>query len=237
MRVQVDAISGGEDYTINFNDVIDNKAGNYHIALKEISYVFGFYNISSSRGNNLAEYSTGTTKKTVVLPDGYYNIDTYFAEIHDQMRIKEKKDKDNIKLHKYTFNGKVSIRVSEKYIFNITPSNKELLGFNNPIDISSTGTSDKPINFNPFTNLYIHVQEINRTKNYVNGQYSDVIKYIPLTRSSFGETISNVYIKPLYIPLLNTTINSLHITITSTDNKIISFNGMPISYVFDIKQF
>ena len=40
MRVQVDAISGGEDYTINFQDVIDNRTCNYHIALKEIWYVW-----------------------------------------------------------------------------------------------------------------------------------------------------------------------------------------------------
>jgi hypothetical protein len=88
MRVQVDAISGGEDYTINFKDVIDNRACNYHIALKEISYVVGYYNISSKLGNNLAEYSNGTVTKTVKLPDGFYTIDTYFAEIHDQMKIK-----------------------------------------------------------------------------------------------------------------------------------------------------
>ena len=234
MRVQVDAISGGEDYTINFQDVIDNRTCNYHIALKEISYVVGYYNISSKLGNNLAEYSNGTVTKTVKLPDGFYTIDTYFAEIHDQMKIKG----DNpvyIKLQKWTFNGKIVIRVSEKYTFNITSSNKELLGFNDTDKITLAGTSDKPMNFTPFTNLYVHVQEINRTKNYVNGQYSDVIKSLPVTNSSFGETVSNTT-SSLYIPLLNTTINSLHITITDIDNKIINFNGMPISYVFDIKQ-
>ena len=233
MRVQVD---GGEDCTITFQDVIDNRACNYYIALKEIWYVIGYYNISSKLGNNLAEYSNGAVTKTVKLPDGLYTIDSYFSEIHDQMKSKSDKDKPaNIKLQKWAFNGKIVIRVSEKYTFNITSSNKELLGFNDTDTITLAGTSDKPINFNPFVNLYIHVQEINRTKNYVNGQYSDVIKCLPLTKSSFGETVSNTT-SSLYIPLLNTTINSLHITVTDIDNKIINFHGMPISYVFDIKQ-
>jgi hypothetical protein len=236
MRVQVDAISGGEDYTIDFKDIIDNRDCNYHIALKEITYVVGYFNISRSIGNNLAEYFNGTTRKTVVLPDGYYNVDTYFSEIFDQMKIKGDKPV-NLKYQKWTFNGKVVIRVLDKYTFNITSSNKNLLGFNNPVNITLVGTSDKPVNFAPFSNLCIHVQEINKTKNYVKGQYSDVISYLPLTKSAFGETVSSVFGEPLYIPLQKTTISSLHITVTDINNNIVSFNGMPISYLFDIKNF
>ena len=75
-----------EDITITVPNSIDNREGNKSIAIREFSYVVGYYNIAAAFENNVVHMNTGTELKKVVIDDGLYNIDQYFKEFTAKLR-------------------------------------------------------------------------------------------------------------------------------------------------------
>ena len=52
-----------------------------------------------------------------------------------------------------------------------------------------------------------------------------------VTRSIFGTLVQYKFDQPYYIPLENTTINSLELTTTDKNNNIIDFHTMPACFI------
>jgi hypothetical protein len=222
-----------EDITLPLDNIIDNSKGCYQIALTEVSFYVGYYNISEKMGNNKFQYDNGGTIRNGTVDDGLYDVDTYFTEIKRKMSALGDKP-DNVNFETRNQNAKIIITVSGGYTFDIIPSNQELLGFSSPKVIEKREVSDKAVNFLKFKNLYIHLDQINVEGNYFNSQYSDVLKVIPVTTNTFGESVLHRFKVPTYLKLNNIYINKMRMTITDEKNRIINFNNQPITYQLHI---
>jgi hypothetical protein len=67
------------------------------------------------------------------------------------------------------------VQVTPPYTFSIIQPNMDLLGFNSTQIISTSATSDNPVNFLPHKMLYAHLKQIKNNFNYFNGNKSDVL--------------------------------------------------------------
>jgi hypothetical protein len=106
------------------------------------------------------------------------------------------------------------IQVTPPYTFSIIQPNMDLLGFNSTQIISTSATSDNPINFLPHKMLYVHLKQIKNNFNYSNGNKSDVLARISITEDNFGTLVQHKFERPYVNILDNTTISSLELTIT-----------------------
>lgn len=218
-----------ENITLYLDNLIDNTKGCYKIALMEVSFCVGYYNISEKIGNNAFQYFNGSTTKYMKIVDGLYNVDLYFSEI--KRKISADKDKpENINFETIDQTGKIILSVSDGYAFHIIGSNQDLLGFSKPTEIKGRIESDRSVNFSKFKNLFINLEQINRERNYLNNHYSNVLKVIPVTANNFGESVVHRFEVPTYHGLINTHIHQLHLSITNEDNQLVNFNDQPITY-------
>jgi len=222
-----------EDIFLQLHHTIDNTKSCYQVALLEVSFNIGYYNVSQEMGNNAFQYFNGSTTKYMKIVDGLYNVDSYFSEI--KRKISGVGDKpDNINYETVDQNGRIILSVSGGYAFHIIGSNQDMLGFSKPTEIKGRIESDRPVSFFKFKNLYIHVDQINRERNYLNNQYNNLLKVIPVTSNNFGESVVHRFEVPRYLRLINGYIHQLHLTITDENNQLINFNDQPITYQLHI---
>ena len=95
-----------------------------------------------------------------------YNISQYFTEILKE-RFQNIQDV-SLRYEKISHNGKIRfepLRVKQNK-FTITDENKDLLGFNAPKQIHRNTTSHKSAHILKYSNLYVHVDQINIIKWY-----------------------------------------------------------------------
>ena len=63
---------------------------------------------------------------------------------------------------------------------------------------------------------------------------SDILARVPGKNDEFGTLVQYKFDRPYYIPLENTTINNLELTITDENNNIIDFHTMLLFYAFEM---
>ena len=90
MIITVDSVSfcntKSEEITITVPNSIGNRERSKSIAIREFSYVVGYYNIATTFEKNVVHMNTGTELKKAVIDDGLYNIDQYFKEFTIKLR-------------------------------------------------------------------------------------------------------------------------------------------------------
>ena len=221
----------GENIKVDLQRVLDNTIDKYTITPVEISYYVGYHNLTSI--NNSFRYLSGPATFTNSLPEGLYSISSYFDAIKDSITA----DGNNSSKINYTLNnnnGTITIQASPPYTFSITQSNMDLLGFTSTQTISTSATSNKPINFFPHKMLYVHLKQIKNNYNYYNGNKSDILARVPVTRDGFGTLVQHKFDRPYVNILDNTTISCLEFTITDENDDIIDFHNMPVFYTLEI---
>ena len=82
--------------------------------------------------------------------------------------------------------------------------------------------------------LCVHLKQIKNNHNYFNGFKTDIL--VPATNDEFGTLVQYKVDSPYSIPLANTTINCLELSITDKNNKIIDSHGMLIYYALEISK-
>jgi hypothetical protein len=204
----------GENIKVDLQHVIDNTCDKYCVTPIEISYYAGYFNINET--NSAYRYSNGVSTFNATIAEGLYSVDTYFQAIKSAILIP-----DNINYSLNVNNGTVTISVVAPYTFSIIQANRELLGFDSLQTITSSATSDNPINFLPNKMLYFHLKQIKNKNNYFNGNNSDILARLPLTSANFGTLVQYRFDRPYSIVLDNSTITSLELTITDENNNII----------------
>jgi hypothetical protein len=229
----------GENIKVDLQHVLDNTCDKYSVTPVEISYYVGYYNLSSSAltgSNNTYRYSNGTATFNNALPEGLYSVSSYFDAIKRNITANGN-NSANINYAVNSDNGTITIQVTPPYTFSIIQPNMDLLGFNSTQIISTSATSDNPINFFPHKMLYVHLRQIKNNFNYYNGNKSDILARIPITEDNFGTLVQHKFDRPYVNILDNTTISSLELTLTDEDNNIIDFHGMPVFYTLEINKF
>ena len=191
--------------------------------------------VSLALGNNHAVYSDGKITNNVFLPGGLYTLQQYFDVIKNAITTVGG-DASYINYYYSSYNGKITIFATAPYTFSIIDSNKDLLGFRDTIVITKNAISKRAVNFLPHKMLYVHLKQIKNNHNYFNGNRTDILAKLPATNDEFGTLVQYKVDLPYFIPLENTTINSLELSITDENNNIIDFHGMPIYYTLEISK-
>ena len=91
-------------------------------------------------------------------------------------------------------NGIVTMTVPLKYEINLSDELKSTFGFQNLVDWLGPGTyiGNKTVNRATMKSLYIYLNEINTTKNFLNGMPTNVIQIIPISNKSFGQVVPSI---------------------------------------------
>ena len=199
---------------------IDNCNGNMKVGIKSITFWFGLYNIKQEE---VIQYHK-TVKRTRIIEPGYYSFNQ-LSGILTNMGA-------NIKINKA--NGKITLIIPPGEYLLISDSIKSMLGLESK-DIYDEGTfvSEKPVNFVPTTSLYIHLEQINTTENFINGRPSTLLGVLPIPAKAFGEAITINFQHPEFRNLEAGTISELKLQVRDDNNKTINNNNFPINILLE----
>ena len=138
--------------TINLQQYIDNKYGTKRIGLKSFTYTIGWYNL-------IDEYIQKETDRPIRLASGLYS----FQQIADIFQS------NNITLSANETNGKVLLTTPVD--LKISKGLKEMLGLRNKRRLNANQTYEGgiPLNFAPYKQLYVHLEQINSANNFFDG--------------------------------------------------------------------
>lgn len=205
---------------IKLQDIINNKCGKKKIGLKSLTYTIGWYNVIDE--NIKIKTSDGAQRK-YDFEDGYYSL---------QNIINELKNLD-ITLTVNMQNGFATVE-SENEI-NISPGLSKMLGIDNKKWIrGDVHTGEKSVDFAPYKQLYIYLDQINTTFNYFNGVPSRILGIVPVENRNFGDIVHKEFIKPLYKQLSGGDISELSVSVCDEKGDKINNHEFPISCELEI---
>ena len=204
------------DKTINLQQYIDNRDGNKRIGLKSITYGVGWYNV-------VDEYLQKTGERPHKIIDGYYS----FQQIADLFQS------NNITLSVNETNGIASLITPDE--LKISKGLKQMLGFGNKrkFAVNETHYGERAVDFAVYKSLYVHLDQLNTSNNYLDGMPSTVLAVVPVENKEFGEITTVRFEHPEYKCLVNDAIAELKLEIRDeNNNKVI--NHLPINCVLEI---
>ena len=204
------------DKTINLEQYINNRNGNKRIGLKFIRYSIGWYNV-----NHGFIRKTGEAQQRLV--DGYYS----FRQIADEFQ------KENIALSVNEANGIASLNTPTEV--KVSKDLGNMLGFSNKrkFEPNELHNGNKFVDFAIHKSLYIHLEQVSTSHNYLDGKPSTLLAVIPVENKEFGEIITVRFERPEYKCLVNDVITELKLEIRDeNNNKII--NHLPINCVLEV---
>ena len=203
--------------TINLQQYIDNKCGIKRIGLKSFTYTIGWYNL-------VDEYIQKTDESLKKITNGYYS----FQQIADIFQS------NNITLSVNGTNGIASLITPNE--LKISKGLRQILGFGNKrrFAVNETHYGEKTIDFAPFKQLYVHLEQINSAYNFFDGAPSNILAVVPIENKSFGDIVHTHFSNPEYKQLTHGDISELSISVCDENGQKINNNGFPISCVLEI---
>ena len=206
------------DNTINLQQYIDNRDGCKRVGLKSFTYTLGWYNINDES----IKINGG---KPFQIPPGYYS----FQQLVNVF------ERNKISLRVNKVNGKVILNTPREV--KISKGLKDMLGFewNRRFNINEPIESVKTLDMTVIKSLYIHLDQLNSSYNYLDGSPSRVLAVIPIMNKQFGDIISVRFEHPEFKHLTHGTIPELKLEMKDVNNKIIDNHGYINSAVLEIK--
>ena len=112
-----------------------------------------------------------------------------------------------------------------------------MLGFewNRRFNLNEPIESVKTLDMTVIKSLYIHLDQLNSSYNYLDGSPSRVLAVIPIMNKQFGDIISVRFEHPEFKHLTHGTIPELKLEMKDVNNKIIDNHGYINSAVLEIK--
>ena len=203
------------DKTINLQQYIDNRDGNKRIGLKFIRYSIGWYNING--------FFKKDGEKSHKIEKGYYSFQQIAAEFQ----------KENIVLSVNETNGIASLNTPKE--LKVNKELRHMLGFKNIrlFEPNKLHYGNTFVDFAIYKSLYIHLEQVSTSYNYLDGAPSTLLTVIPVENKEFGDNITVRFEHPEYKRLVNGDITELKLEIRDeNNNKII--NHLPINCVLEI---
>lgn len=203
--------------TINLQQYIDNKYGIKRIGLKSFTYTIGWYNL-------IDEYIQKETDRSIRLASGLYG----FQQIADIFQS------NDITLSVNETNGIVLL--TSPVDLKISKGLKEMLGLGNKrrLNANQTYEGEIPLNFAPYKQLYVHLEQINSAYNFFDGAPSNILGVVSVENKSFGDIVHTHFSNPEYKQLAHGDISELSISVCDENGQKINNNGLPINCVLEI---
>lgn len=198
--------------TIISQQYIDNKCGNKRIGLKSFTYTMGWYNL-------VDEYIHKNK-----ITNGYYS----FQQIEDIF------ESNNITLSVNETNGIASLITPDE--LRISKGLRLILGFKNKKIFSANEThyGERTIDFAPYKQLYVHLEQINSAYNFFDGAPSNILGVVSVENKAFGDIVHTHFSNPEYKQLAHGEFSELSISVCDENGQKINNNGFPISCVLEI---
>ena len=200
---------------IDFRDPIECVS---MIALKEISFVVSYYNVSEALDNNKVSFMINGSSFSDKVPDGLYNYKTYLDALH---KIMGPGNGLNVEPHKP--DGQLVLSLSRD---SVVETFKDSV-FGGPVDRSDPVLSKAK--FLQPIELYVHCQQISRDT-YYNGTHTDLLAIVPLTGAKFGDLVTYTFSEPLFEKLSGSTIHRLDLIIKDHNGTPINFHDYYIRF-------
>jgi hypothetical protein len=204
------------DKPINLQRCIDNREGNKKVGLKSFTYTIGWHNL-------IDEHFQKGTDKSIRLSPGFYS----FQQISDKFQ------EHGISLTVNEANGIVFL--TSPVDLKISKGLKEMLGLGNKrrFNANQTYEGETPVDFAPYKQLYVYLNQINSYYNFFDGAPSNILCVVPVENKSFGDIVTH-FSNPKYKQLSNGDITELNISVCDENGKKINNNGLPISCELEI---
>ena len=203
--------------TINLQQYIDNKYGIKRIGLKSFTYTIGWYNL-------IDEYIQKETDRPIRLASGLYS----FKQIADIFQS------NNITVSVNETSGIVLLTTPVD--LKISKGLKEMLGLRNKrrLNANQTYEGEIPLNFAPYKQLYVHLEQINSAYNFFDGAPCNILGVVSVENKSFGDIVHTHFSNPEYKQLAHGDISELSISVCDKNGQKINNNGLPINCVLEI---
>ena len=206
------------DNTVNLQQYIDNREGNKRVGLKSFTYTLGWYNV-------VDEYVQKTGQRPHRIEDGYYS----FQQIADILSTL------NITLTVNENNGIASLTTDNE--LKMSKGLKLMLGLGNKrkFEANTTHVGNKCLDFATVKSLYIHLEQLNTSKNYFNGAPSTILAVVPIQNKEYGDIVSARFEHPELKQLSNGAITEFEITVRDENGGKINNRGLSMSVVLEIQ--
>lgn len=213
----MDHIISNIDKTINLQQYIDNKCGSKRIGLKSFTYSIGWHNL-------IDEYIQKTDESLNKITNGYYS----FQQIADIFQS------NNIILSVNETNGIASLITPDE--LKISKGLRQILGFGSKrrFAVNETHYGERTIDFAPYKQLYVHLEQINSAYNFFDGAPSNILGVVSVENKSFGDIVHTHFSNPEYKQLAHGDISELSISVCDENGHKINNNGLPISCALEI---
>ncbi len=192
------------------------------IALKEISFVVGFHNISDQKGNNKIRYSTADGDFEDKIPDGLYNLKMFEQAI-------QKLIDTPINIVPNRSNGTVTAMLLEGGLALSFQDLSGSLGIVSPLRAGSEVRGGQCKLLDP-TQLFIHCAQVNKESNWYNGCPCDILDVIPCTNAQYGDLVTHRFESPLFKPLSRGPLNQIGLSIKDDHGHVVNFHGHYIRF-------
>ena len=113
---------------------------------------------------------------------------------------------------------------------------RQILGFGNKrrFAVNETHYDERTIDFAPYKQLYVHLEQINNAYNFFDGAPSNIFGDVSVENKSFGDIVHTHFSNPEYKQLAHGDISQLSINVCDANGQKINNNGLPISCVLEI---
>ena len=207
---------------------IDNRRNNLRVGLRSITYTVGWFNVGE---NQEFRYRVSNDIQIKQIPPGLYGITDLQELLHDFTN-------KTIVLDANRANGLVYLTVPEGVEILFTDQLLSRLGLDDGLNgewlTSGEYLGDRPVNFTNVKNLYVHLEQINSSSNFVDGAPSNLPTTIGVSGYKFGDIQTFRVPSTEFKRLQNGTIDELKTTIKDINNNKIN-TSLPISVTLEIK--
>jgi hypothetical protein len=229
---RLDVLTNLDGGPVQIQTPIANPNQDLYVGLCEFTYTTGWVNISAALGNNqfAVRPSAAGTATTWTVPDGYYSVDTL------KETIQEKLPGFSVTTNNAT--GRVRLTLSDaNYQLNLM-STASMWGFATPtwLGPATTYTADTSPTFFTKRNLFVTLEEINKTDNTLNGYVCAVLRHIPVTGEMYGEARTISFTNVQYRRLHGESIKELTLRVLDDTKTDISSLCKPFSATLHIKK-
>jgi len=208
--------------------IVLDETKQYELGLKYLATYYGFPNIITGVNDSFTYWTTTPPDlpswKTIVLPQGSYELSKINEAIQLQMKLNGDYDSINdtynvvIGGNESTFHSTLTIRNSYKVDFTSPTSLASTLGFNNQIYTADYQESENEVNILNVTTIHLNVSIIKGS--YHNGSVSQTLfSFFPDVSPGF-KIVKDV-VNPTYLRTNDTLITEILYTITDQ-------NGTPL---------
>lgn len=200
-----------------------NNSTHGQVAVSSVTYTVGWYNINS--GYSFEHLTAEPPPVEVIFQPGLYNFSSVKKIITDTV--------PGSRLTVDRNNGKISFILPLGHGVRFSEKLGKMLGLDEKGWLSvGTHTGDRAIDFAPVKALYVHLEQLDWSNNFVDGKRSSLLCVVPLENDmKFGDTHTINFSLPKFKRLAGVT-NELRVSIRDSDgNVIITSNSIHVELI------